>query len=231
MNGEIKAVLFDSGGTLLRPIGGAWWPRPVLRRMLQKSGTKIAPNQLDDAHQRGMRFLDLHHHLSTEEEEVAQFKEFYAIVLAELRIVTDAPTIEELALAEIRELIQEPFPETRAVLEDLREKSLRLGIVSNAWPSLDRTYRMLGLRDFFGAFVVSAKLGCMKPDLRILLKALEELGATPEETLFVDDFADNVRAAESLGMRGAVICREGAEATSMRTIASLAEVTEMAGLR
>jgi putative hydrolase of the HAD superfamily len=223
MGNEIKAVLFDSGGTLLRPIGGAWWPRPILQRMLQKSGTKITLSQLDGAHQRGVRFLDLHHHLSTEEEEVAQFKEFYAIVLAELRIVTDAPTIEELALAEIREL-QEPFPETRAVLEDLRGKGLALGIVSNAWPSLDRTYRMLGLRDFFGAFVVSANLGCMKPDPRIFRKAVEELALSPGEILFVDDVADYVRAAESLGMRGAVICREGAEATSMRTIASLAEV-------
>src|SRR5579885_323252 len=88
MAAEINAVLFDSGGTLLRPIG---------RRVV------ASPNPAEDG-------------LSTEEEEVAQFKEFYAIVLAELRIATDAPMIEELALAEIRELIQEPFPETRAVL-------------------------------------------------------------------------------------------------------------------
>jgi putative hydrolase of the HAD superfamily len=137
--------------------------------------------------------------------------------------VADAPTIEKLALAEIQELIQEPFPETRAVMEDLRKKGLNLGVVTNAWPSLERTYRMLGLRDFFGAFVVSAKLGCMKPDPRIFRKAMEEIGVSPEEILFVDDVTEHVRVAESLGICGTVIRREGAEATSIRTVASLTE--------
>jgi hypothetical protein len=44
--------------------------------MLEKSGLEVAPSRLEAATQCGVRFLDLHHHLSTEEEEVAQFKEF-----------------------------------------------------------------------------------------------------------------------------------------------------------
>ena len=106
-NREIKAVLFDSGDTLLRPIGGAWFPRPVLRRLFQKSGVEIVASRLDAAHNRGMHFLYRHHHISTEEEEVAQFRQFYAIGLSDLGIVAEPGTIEDLAFAEIQELSQE----------------------------------------------------------------------------------------------------------------------------
>ena len=222
--GAIKAVLFDSGDTLLRPIGGTWWPRPVLQRLLQRSGLEVTAQRLDAAHEPGVRFLDSHHRLSTEEEEVAQFREFYAIVLRELSIRTEPATIEELAIAEVRELIQEPFPETREVLEELHGRGLRLGIVSNAWPSLDRTYRILGLRDFFSAFIVSAHLGYIKPDLRIFRAATEAIGVAPAETLFIDDVAEHVLAAQSLGMCGAVISRDRAENPVARVIRSLAEV-------
>ena len=220
----IKAVLFDSGDTLLRPIGGAWWPRPVLRRLFQKSAIEVEPERLDTAHHRGMRYLDLHHNLSTEEEEVAQFREFYAIVLGELGIAAEPKTIEELALAEVAELSQEPFPETRGVLEELHGRGLRLGIVSNAWPSLDRIYRALDLRDFFSAFIVSAHLGCAKPDPRIFHAATEAIGVAPGEILFVDDSAENVLAAQSLGMTGAVISRKQAERSPTRIVRSLADV-------
>ena len=222
--GAIKAVLFDSGDTLLRPIGGTWWPRPVLLRLLQRSGLEVTAQRLDAAHEPGVRFLDSHHRLSTEEEEVAQFREFYAVVLRELGIRTEPATIEELAIAEVRELIQEPFPETREVLEELHGRGLRLGIVSNAWPSLDRTYRILGLRDFFSAFIVSAHLGYIKPDLRIFRAATEAIGVPPAETLFIDDVTEHVLAAQSLGMCGVVISRDRAENPAARAIRSLAEV-------
>jgi FMN phosphatase YigB (HAD superfamily) len=42
--------------------------------------------------------------------------------------------------------------------------------------------------------------------------------------LFVDDDADYVRAAESLGMQGAVISREGSRYEETANIASLTEV-------
>jgi FMN phosphatase YigB (HAD superfamily) len=65
------------------------------------------------------------------------------------------------------------------------------------------------LRDFFQAFIISSKLGVLKPDGRIYQAALREIGCPPEKVLFVDDDPDYVRAAESLGMWGTVISREG----------------------
>jgi putative hydrolase of the HAD superfamily len=181
---SIKAVLFDSGDTLLEPVGGAWWPRPALRALLDQSASLVEPGRLSAALDRGMEFLDGHHHVETEDEEIAQFKEYYAIVLGELKLDVGSETIEQLAHAQIE---QQPFPETRRTLEEFRRAGLRLGIVSNAWPSLERTYLSLGLSDFFDAFVISSKLGCLKPDPRIYRDAVEQIGVDPKSILFVDD--------------------------------------------
>jgi putative hydrolase of the HAD superfamily len=158
--GSIKAVLFDSGDTLLEPLGGAWWPRPALRAILDQSASILEPARLSAALDRGMEYLDTHHHVETEEDEIAQFKRYYAIVLAALDLNASSETIENHAREQIE---QRPFPDTRSTLEEFRRAGLRLGIVSNAWPSLERTYRALGLRDFFDTFVISSKLGCLKP--------------------------------------------------------------------
>ncbi len=219
----VRVVLFDSGDTLLEPVGGAWWPRPSLRALLDKSPSRVEPARLNAALDRGMHFLDTHHHVQTEDDEIAQFREYYEIVLGELGFDANAQTIEQLACAQIEQI---PFPDTRATLQELRRAGLKLGIVSNAWPSLERTYRALGLRDFFDAFVISSKLGCLKPDPRIYRAAIEQLGVAPESTLFVDDDEEYVRAAQSLRMRGAVIRRYGSAASS-GTVTRLADVTAL----
>lgn len=90
----------------------------------------------------------------------------------------------------------------------MRNRGYRLGIVSNAWPSLDRGYRSLGLRHFFDAFVVSARLGYLKPDARIYRQAIDEIGLQPSQLLFVDDAPENVHAAISLGLTGIVMARD-----------------------
>ena len=63
------------------------------------------------------------------------------------------------------------------------------------------------MRKLFDAFVISSKLGCLKPDLRIYRVAIEQIGARPESILFVDDDAEYVCAAQSIGMRGAIMRR------------------------
>jgi FMN phosphatase YigB (HAD superfamily) len=77
-------------------------------------------------------------------------------------------------------------------------------MLSNNWARDGRTMaQKLGIADCFDVFVTSAEIGVMKPDPRIYQVALERLGMSPEETVFVDDFVENVEAARRMGM-GAV---------------------------
>jgi putative hydrolase of the HAD superfamily len=161
-------------------LGGAWWPRPALVALLDQSPSPVEPDRLSAALDRGMEYLDTHHHVETEDDEIAQFREYYAIVLGGLDLDASSDTIEKLARAQIE---QRPFPDTRRTLEELRRAGLRLGIVSNAWPSLERTYCVLGLRDFFDAFVISSQAGCLKPDPRIYRVAVEQIGVEAKSIL------------------------------------------------
>jgi FMN phosphatase YigB (HAD superfamily) len=78
----------------------------------------------------------------------------------------------------------------------------RTAMLSNSWAQDGQAMaQKLGIADCFDVFVTSAELGVMKPDPRIYHVALERLGISPAEALFVDDFIENVEAARRLGMQ------------------------------
>lgn len=56
------------------------------------------------------------------------------------------------------------------------------------------------LDDLFEKVYLSYEMGKMKPDPAIYLQVLEESGLVAEETLFLDDNADNITAASKLGI-------------------------------
>jgi HAD superfamily hydrolase (TIGR01509 family) len=90
-------------------------------------------------------------------------------------------------------------PGVLAVLEGLRNR-VRIGLLSNAGTTLRGLIDPLAAS--FDDIVISAEVGCRKPDPEIFELALRRLDARPAETLFVDDFRHNVEAARELGIRG-----------------------------
>ena len=228
--GKIRGVLFDSGDTLVRPIAGSWWPKQRFIDAFEAHGIGHADmSRFDEAVSLGIRYLDDNHCLTTEEEEHRQFRTAYATVIETLGV--RAPT-KELIADLLRPFEEgtgiEPFPDTRRVLDDLTGRGIKLGIVSDNWPSLDRRFRQLGLRHYFDAFVVSALLGCRKPCERMYTTAIDELGLSPESLIFVDDRPENVSAAVRLGMKGAVISRYGEiPDTELLVVKGLDEVVAM----
>jgi putative hydrolase of the HAD superfamily len=79
-------------------------------------------------------------------------------------------------------------------------KRYQTAIISNANDTLMNTLAGYGLLDEFDLVVGSAYEGVMKPDPAIYWRALEKLGRTPEETVFIDDAPRNIDAARALGM-------------------------------
>jgi putative hydrolase of the HAD superfamily len=63
-----------------------------------------------------------------------------------------------------------------------------------------------GLEDHIEVLIDSSEVGIRKPDPAIYALAMTEMGiADPSRTIFVDDFAANVEAARSVGMRGVIV--------------------------
>ena len=56
----------------------------------------------------------------------------------------------------------------------------------------------------FSGLHLSHEVGLLKPDPRYFLKALESFELDPRDVVFVDDLAENVAAAESVGIRAFV---------------------------
>jgi epoxide hydrolase-like predicted phosphatase len=89
------------------------------------------------------------------------------------------------------------------LIEAIREwrGRYRVALLSNAWDDLrnylDGTWHIM---DDFDQIIISAEVGYTKPDHRIYRLALERLNVSAEQTLFVDDFVENVEAARQVGL-------------------------------
>jgi putative hydrolase of the HAD superfamily len=74
-------------------------------------------------------------------------------------------------------------------------------IISNATDSLRETLQTTyPIADAFDLIVVSAEEKVMKPDPEIYQRTLDRLGREAAESVFIDDFAENIAAARELGM-------------------------------
>ena len=93
---------------------------------------------------------------------------------------------------------------THPLLEALRERGLKLGLVSNAFDPgwlLHRDLEEMGLAQRLDFSVFSSEIGLRKPHPAIFEHALGALGVEPERTLFVGDrLFEDVRGAAELGM-------------------------------
>jgi len=93
---------------------------------------------------------------------------------------------------------------THALLEALRSRGLRLGLVSNAFDPawlLHRDLEQMGIAGRIDHAVFSSEVGTRKPHSEIFERALTALDVAPDEALFVGDrLYEDVRGAAEVGM-------------------------------
>jgi putative hydrolase of the HAD superfamily len=93
---------------------------------------------------------------------------------------------------------------THALLESLRARGLKLGLVSNAFDPawlLHRDLEQMGLAERLDFSVFSSEVGRRKPDAAIFERALDALAVDAADAVFVGDrLYEDVRGAGALGM-------------------------------
>lgn len=101
------------------------------------------------------------------------------------------------------ETIPGPMPGMAELMEDIRATGLPLFAITNFgdefWQRFHPTARLL---DGFADIIVSGTEKLAKPDPSIFHLARERFGIDPATALFIDDRADNVAAAQSVGFAG-----------------------------
>ncbi len=113
---------------------------------------------------------------------------------------------EEIALVfNFRRDIMFPFDDNARLLPALRKQGYRLYYLSNfpldVFEEIKNDYFFF--RHFDGG-IISAEVKLSKPDIRIYEYLIRHYGLNPDESLYIDDIEENVRAAEATGMKGMV---------------------------
>ncbi len=97
------------------------------------------------------------------------------------------------------------YPAARGVLEALRARGVKVGVLSNTLPSIGVTLDAIGLSDVVDVAIASCSLGVHKPERDAYLRSADLMELPVQEILFVDDKLENVTAAREAGMRAALI--------------------------
>jgi len=99
-----------------------------------------------------------------------------------------------------------PYPHVKSTLIRLKEKGLKLGIVSDA-PRMQAWLRLaeMGLTDFFDEVVAFDDTGKTKPNEKPFKAIIQRLGLKAEEIIFVGDSPErDITGAKAVKMKAAL---------------------------
>jgi len=215
--GKIEAVTFDVGGTLIEP-----WPSVghVYAAVAAAHGLEgLSAETLNSnfaAAWRGRKNFD---------HSAAAWRELVDQTFAGLAPVPPSRTFfREIYRRFASSAAWRVFDDVVPALSALRERRLKLAVISNWDERLGPLLRQLGLDRFFQAVVVSHAVGCPKPSPAIFLEAAAQLGLATEKIMHVgDQEQEDIQGATAAGLQSLLIQRGGPSVRG-RQIASLSEL-------
>ena len=201
----IEAVTLDLWDTLVYTRNYGEFRLPALNRLLMVNGVFLDENELNEAYMAGWRHSS--HIIRTEGNRHVQTTEIVDRVLSEVGLV-DPPNRDEIVRMYEEAVLMDPprlkegVTETLTVLHD----GYRLGLVSVTGVSAGRLMRGIlekqGVLRYFEALAFSDEVGYVKPDPRLFMAALEELGVEPRKAVHVgDSVKSDVLGARNTGMK------------------------------
>jgi putative hydrolase of the HAD superfamily len=203
----IRGVLFDAGGVLIGPVGGRWNPRFDFEDVVRAHHPGVPAERFAAAIAEGQRVLDAGAATATGVTTVHR-TDYHRAMLRVLRIGQPSDELLDQLEAPPARPAVEVYADVEPVLAQLAARGIGMTVVSDSWAGLGGTLHQLGIGHYFAAVVVSAELGCRKPDPRMYAAGSGALGLPPGECLFVDDDPQLVAAAVDLGYHGTVMTRE-----------------------
>lgn len=233
-----KTILFEAHRVLVRPVTGHWFIPPRFFEIIPSRGFDTYHDiERNAAFAQAAEVLADYPLVQTKEDELQLFIEYYRMFFACLpRLQITNRQIEAVAA----DMVNNPgkfefLPDAMEAINRL-ESCVKLAVAADSWPSLEDVFQHAGMRHHFSSFVISTQLGLAKPDPRLFQAALHELNISPREALYVDDSKTNCDAAHGMGLRTALLRRDGLEYVIARltcrthmVIRSLRELPELIG--
>lgn len=203
----LKDVFLDAGGVLMFPN----WVR--ISDALASYGVEVAPEALAAAEPHAKRQLDRGHTVAQTDDSVRGWLYFNLILAAGGVALSDATAaaLEDLHAYHDAHNLWELVPgDVAPALQAMRQRGLRLTVVSNANGTLCAHAERVGLSALVDCILDSCEVGVEKPDPRIFEIALDRNGADRETTIHVGDFYEvDVVGARAAGIRGVLLDAAG----------------------
>jgi putative hydrolase of the HAD superfamily len=222
----VKAILLDALGTLvaLEP------PAPRLQAELAgRFGIPVTVEQAAAAIAAEIAYYRAHLDEGRDQAHVDALRRRCASVLR--RALPPSERLEavgEEALTEalLASLHFRVFDEVSAVLDEARERGLRLVVVSNWDVSLHDVLDRLRVAPRVDGILTSAEAGVRKPAAEIFERALTMAGVRADEAIHVgDSLEEDVAGAHNAGIVPVLIRRDGGPGPEgVRTISHLGEL-------
>lgn len=200
----LKAVVFDVDYTLARP-GPDLGPEGY-RRLGERHGLALDPARYDDARRDAFATLKRHPELDHDEEIWVLFTQRIIEGMGGVGDTYRAAVEMEGAWAHAHHF--ELYDDALPALEWLRERGLKVGLLSNSARDLDEFVAHHGLA--VDAVLTSGAHGKTKPHETIFRRMLELLDVAADEAVMVGDtIEDDIEGAHAVGMQAVLVDREG----------------------
>jgi HAD superfamily hydrolase (TIGR01509 family) len=203
----VEAVVLDAGEVLLRMPP---WPDRVEQALLGL-GLTLPRDRIERAVAVGDAWRARH----VNQDLLPDWRAEDRHVLQFLRVVAQSLGLTANEAGYLRDTCHyvaatSVFPDVPAALAALRGLGLRIGLVSNAPPSMRAVLVSRQLMPYLDAVTLSCDVGATKPDPVVYRAALQRLGLAAEACAFADDLTANVDSARALGFaRCVVVDRDG----------------------
>ena len=235
MQGNVRGVLFDFGGTLSKHQAPL-----IIQKILVDQGISCQLDLLEKAvvsasEQDALNAIRSEFRGYTAPGELEEYVRINRLILAHAGIHSNqddlAHLIDEKWSDYSSAVGREAFEDVVPCLNTLRESKLRMGVVSNidSKEELRKGVADLGVEDYFQTLVASGEVGYVKPQPEIFQIASKELQLTPANLAHVGDlYATDVLGAKSAGIAGILLDRDDRlPGAGCRRILSLEELPSM----
>jgi len=218
MTGQVKAIFFDVGNTLLFP------DRDTILRPLHRRGVVPSLEQWQAIErQTKVKFDDIMQHGGPMDQGFWQM--FYEGLLKQLDSEDDVLRDELVNATRHSANWSTMRPGTREVLERLG-KHYALAIISNADGKISAVLKRCGILDCFKSITDSGTVGYEKPHPVIFQQALQSMRVGPQQSLYVGDvYSVDYVGATRAGMQSILFDVAGAyRETEFARVESLEEL-------
>lgn len=204
----MKRVIFDAGMVLFYPKSGEWFFPTAYFDYCKNNSVELVTDDLKKNYANALMLLDNKKMLSNIQEEEELFRDFYKALFKHIPEKDATDLIEKCVWGKVHD------PQKYIMYDDVQEtlehlsKDYKLGVISDAWPSLINVFKHNDIEKYFDTIIISTEVGFSKKEDTIFTLALEKFNNKADECVFIDDSINNCLRAKSQRIESIVLDRK-----------------------